>query len=61
MSALEVAYGWVGKDVVDQAGPEVVALADQLAYVAASACLDLGGNADLQDQSIRAEEGHMAC
>jgi hypothetical protein len=61
MSALEVAYGWVGKDVVDQVGREVVALVDQLASVAASACLDLGGNADLQDQSIRAGEGHMAC
>ena len=61
MSALEAAYDWVGKDVVGWVGPEVVALADQLASVAASACLDLEGNADLQDQSIRAEEGHTAC
>ena len=51
----------MGKDVVDQVGPEVVALADQLAFVAASAYLDLAGNADLQDQNIRAEEDHMAC
>ena len=51
----------MGKNVVDQVGPEVVALADQLASVVASACLDLEGNADLRDQKIRAEEDHMAC
>jgi hypothetical protein len=61
MSALEVACGWAGKDVVGWVGLEVVALADQLASVVASACLDPEGNADLQDQSIQAEEDHMAC